>query len=56
MTIDEALPPQQEKGREGFIAPHLLASVILVVTIVFLAENRHQVRIRGLVPRVTVPL
>ena len=56
MVTHQAPPPQREKGRGGFIARHLLALVILVVAIVFIVENRHRVRIRALVPWVTIPL
>jgi uncharacterized integral membrane protein len=55
-STDQAATPQQQKGRGRFIARHLLALVILGVAIVFIGENRHQVRIRALVPWVTIPL
>jgi uncharacterized integral membrane protein len=56
MTDQAASPPQQKKGRGGFVARHLLAFVILVVAVVFVVENTHRVRIRALVPWVTIPL
>ncbi len=54
---DQGPPPpaQKEAGQKGFIARHLLALVILVVAVVFVAENTHKVRIRAIVPWVTVP-
>ncbi len=53
---DQAATPQQKKGRRGFVARHLLAFVIFVVAVVFVVENTHRVRIRALVPWVTIPL
>lgn len=54
-----SLPPSSPPGqasRSGFVTRHVVALIIFVVAVVFVAENTGNVRVRAVVPEVTAPL
>jgi uncharacterized integral membrane protein len=53
---EQRLEQRPEQRRGGFLARHLLALIILALAVVFVIENRQRVRIRAVLPWVTVPL
>jgi uncharacterized integral membrane protein len=53
---NNAPPPRTHERRSGFLVRHLATLIVLAAAVVFVAENTHRVRIRVLVPWVTVPL